>query len=224
MLAEFGGMQKTTESQFQKSSRSPSRSCRQRKPTLRGAEFMQMQPQTAVKRGASGDNCQARRQRRIPSRQIPYFRRFWYFKDALSLLVAQKSRQLCRRHLRPIGTLRDRRLTRRVAAVSASLPQESCEPAAINLQKRRFLRGPSHNLKRYLETVKIDRISGPAHQGVALCPTPNSRRFSRTTIESQKLVESGTSRLRNVFRHTLVLTGFQCGLVEVETRSAKCSD
>jgi hypothetical protein len=33
----------------------------------------------------------------------------------------------------------------------------------------------------------------------ALCPVPNAREAGRATFDFQKLVESGTSRLRNVF-------------------------
>jgi hypothetical protein len=40
----------------------------------------------------------------------------------------------------------------------------------------------------------------PAHRQRALCPVPNSREVGRATCQFQKLVESGTSRLRNAFR------------------------
>jgi hypothetical protein len=47
---------------------------------------------------------------------------------------------------------------------------------------------------------------------------------TRLSGDSAIVLRLGADRKTNVFRHTLVLTGFQCGLVEVETRSAKCSD
>jgi hypothetical protein len=54
-------------------------------------------------------------------------------------------------------------------------------------------------LNRFLFKSRNDPILGLAHRQRALCPIPNSHRVVPTTFESQKLVESGTVRLRNDF-------------------------
>jgi hypothetical protein len=54
---------------------------------------------------------------------------------------------------------------------------------------------------------KNDPILGLAHQGIAPCPTPNSRRVRHATIEFQKLVESGTVLFEERFlRRSFVTT------------------
>src|SRR5580692_250705 len=45
-----------------------------------------------------------------------------------------------------------------------------------------------------------DPIAGMAHHLVAPCPVSDSHHVNGTPFESQKLVESGTLLLRNVFR------------------------
>jgi hypothetical protein len=45
-----------------------------------------------------------------------------------------------------------------------------------------------------------------AHQLVALCPVSDSHQVSGAPFESQKLVETGTRRLRNDFRFELKFT------------------
>jgi hypothetical protein len=56
---------------------------------------------------------------------------------------------------------------------------------------------------------KSTPIAGMAHHLVARCPASDSHHVSGTPFESQKLVESGTLRLRNVFRCGLA----PCGLM-----------
>jgi hypothetical protein len=48
------------------------------------------------------------------------------------------------------------------------------------------------DLIRFRGEMQKDPIPGAAHQGIARCPTPNSRGVSRATIGFQKLVEFGT--------------------------------
>src|SRR5580658_4040329 len=56
------------------------------------------------------------------------------------------------------------------------------------------------------DTPSNDPIAGMAHQLVALCPVSDSHQVSGAPFESQKLVETGTRRLRNDFRFELKFT------------------
>jgi hypothetical protein len=67
----------------------------------------------------------------------------------------------------------------------------------------RYAVGPDPCLKNsnlFPDTPENDPITGIDDLEPALCPVPSAHEARRATFEFQKLVESETSRLRNVFR------------------------